>query len=253
MKEINVGIQLYSVRDEIQKYGIDEVFRTLSECGCNAVEFAGFYGLSPEEMKKKLEKYGLRPLAAHIKAQEILNTLPYIDALGIKEVYIPSYPVDSLKDCDGYREFVRIVNEIKPVLDGRGVVFGYHNHAREFEGGIDLLDKMSADIPGFKLELDIYWALAGGHKPTELIKKYGNRLSALHIKDMDKKAVPASPNELPNAIIGEGQCGAEDAFNAALGVGVSTFILEVEYYPCDYSEYIKKSCDAINGFLERAN
>lgn len=250
MKNINVGIQLYSVANEIAKYGIDEVFAALRDAGCNAVEFAGFYGLSPEEMKEKLEKYGLKPHAAHISLSKIPESMEYIDELGIKEVYLPSYNIDKLKTVDGYAEFVDLVNRVKAEFDKRGITFGYHNHAREFEDGNDLLDKMSKDIDGFKLELDIYWALSGGHKPTELIKKYGNRLTALHIKDMHPDADEKNPMELPNAIIGEGKCGAKDAYDAALKEGVKTFILEVEYYPCDYKEYIKKSIENIKNFAK---
>ena len=93
--------------------------------------------------------------------------------------------------------------------------------------------------------------IAAGKDPVELIRSYGKKLSALHIKDMDKNADPTSPRELPNAIIGEGQCNAEACFRAAYEGGVDTYILEVEYYPCDYKEYIKKSVDAISGFVAR--
>ena len=53
MSNVNVGIQLYSVKDEITKYGIDEVFAALRDAGCGSVEFAGFYGIPPMEMKAK--------------------------------------------------------------------------------------------------------------------------------------------------------------------------------------------------------
>ena len=43
----------------------------------------------------------------------------------------------------------------------------------------------------------------------------------------------------------------EACFRAAYEGGVDTFILEVEYYPCDYKEYIRKSVENINGFLAR--
>jgi sugar phosphate isomerase/epimerase len=250
MNDMNIGIQLYSVRDEIEKYGLDAVLESLKLAGCNAVEFAGFYGLTPEEMKSKLEKYGLRPLSAHIGIDSIIPSLPYIDALAIKEVYIPGYPTDKLKDEAGYGEFLAKVKKVKAELDMRGVTFGYHNHARELEGE-DLIDKMTRDIPGFYSELDIYWAHAAGRSSTELIEKYGSRLSALHIKDMDKNADPKSPRELPNAIIGEGQCSAEECFNRAADNGVRTFIIEVEFYPTVYTEYIKQSCENINNFIKR--
>ena len=250
MKDINIGIQLYSVRDEIKEYGVDAVFSALQECGCNTVEFAGFYGLTPSEMKEKLEKYSLRPLAAHISIDKIEENLPYIDELGISKVYIPGYSIDKLLDEAGYKEFVEKANAVKLLLDARNVAFGYHNHAKEFEGGRELVYNMTRDIPGFSAELDIYWAKAAGREPTEVIESYGKRITALHIKDMDKRAEPSDPEKFPNAIIGEGQCNAHEAFDAALSIGVDTFILEVEFYPCDYKEYIKKSVENINKYAK---
>ena len=249
MNNINIGIQLYSVRDEIKEYGVDTVFAALQECGCNTVEFAGFYGLTPNEMKEKLEKYALSPLAAHIALDKIKENLPYIDALGISKVYIPGYSTDKLIDEAGYKEFIEKAKVAKELLDARGVTFGYHNHAKEFEGGRELVYNMTRDIPGFSAELDIYWAKAAGREPVEVIKSYGDRITALHIKDMDNRAEPSDPEKFPNAIIGEGQCNTEAAFAAARAIGVDTFILEVEFYPCDYKEYIKKSVENINKYI----
>ena len=250
MKNINIGIQLYSVRDEIKEFGVDTVFAALHDCGCNTVEFAGFYGLSPEEMKEKLQKYSLHPLAAHIGVDSVEENLPYIDALGISKVYIPGYPIDKLLDDAGYNEFIEKVKKVKEMLDTRGVSFGYHNHAREFEGGRDIVYKMTSDVDGFSSELDIYWAKAAGRDPKEVIEGYGKKITALHIKDMDMRADPSDPEKFPNAIIGEGQCDAEEAFNAARKIGVDTFILEVEFYPCDYKEYIKKSIENISKYAD---
>ena len=249
MKEINIGIQLYSVRDEIKEYGLDTVLEALRDAGCNTVEFAGFYGLTPGEMKSKLEKYGLRPLSAHIGLVNVIENLPYIDELGISMVYIPGHPIDKMTG-ENYKSFIEEIKKVKTELDARGVRFGYHNHAKEFEGGMDLLDDMTRDIEGFSAELDIYWAVAAGHKPTSLIEKYGKRLTALHIKDMDLRANPKNPGEYPNAVIGEGQCDAESAFKKAYASGVDTYILEVEYYPCNYKDYIRRSVENINNFYK---
>ena len=250
MSNINIGIQLFSVRDEIKEYGVDTVFAALQECGCNTVEFAGFYGLTPCEMKEKLEKYSLRPLAAHIRLDDIEKNLPYIDTLGISKVYIPGYSIDSLIDKPGFAEFVEKAKKIKVLLDERGVAFGYHNHAKEFIDGRNIVYDMTESIPGFSSELDIYWAKAAGREPVEVITSYGDKITALHIKDMDGRAEPSDPEKFPNAIIGEGQCDTEAAFHAARKVGVDTFILEVEFYPCDYKEYIKKSVDNINEYAK---
>lgn len=245
---MTVGLQLYSVREEIEKYGLDAVLKGISDAGCHAVEFAGFYGLSPVEMKEKLEKYSITPYAAHIRVTDIIDNLPYIDELGIKEVYIPGYPIDKLMG-DGYGEFIDLVKTAKAELDRRGVVLGYHNHSREYDCGRDMLDEMSSDIDGFKLELDIFWSHAANRDSVELIKKYGGRLHALHLKDMDKRCKIENPCEYPHAIIGEGQCNAEACMAEAMKVGVETFIVEVEGFPCDYREYLEKSIKNINKYI----
>ena len=250
MKKVNIGIQLFSVREEIKEYGLDTVLSALKEAGCTAVEFAGFYDLPPMEMKAKMEKYELEPLAAHIHLARFDEWLPYIDALGIKMVYIPGYYIDKLRDEEGYKEYLEWVRRVKSELDKRGVRYGYHNHDRELRGE-DLLIKMANDVEGFTIELDIFWAKAAGKDPVKLIKEYGDKLTALHIKDMDLRADPEKPTDFPNAIIGEGQCDAEECFRAAYEGGVDTYILEVEDYPCDYKEYVKKSIDNINAFAAK--
>ena len=64
---------------------------------------------------------------------------------------------------------------------------GYHNHNQEFLRQIDgrfpleifaeLLD------PGVSLELDLYWASAGGADVVALLDRLGDRVTALHVKD----------------------------------------------------------------------
>ena len=68
---------------------------------------------------------------------------------------------------------------------------------------------------------------------------------------MDRRAEPSNPEKFPNAIIGEGQCNTEKAFAAAYKLGVDTYILEVEYFPSDYAEYIEKSIANINSYYEK--
>ena len=78
------GVQLYSLRETAGRDGAEEVLRRVSEAGYDGVEFAGFYGKTPEEMKALLEKYQLVGISAHIRPEAIEESLPFIDALGIK-------------------------------------------------------------------------------------------------------------------------------------------------------------------------
>ena len=90
------GIQLYSLKDEIAKRGVDEIFALVKRAGFDCVEFAGFYGLTPAEMKALLDKHGLEGESAHIGIDGVLGSLEYVDEIGINSVYIPSLPKERL-------------------------------------------------------------------------------------------------------------------------------------------------------------
>ena len=55
---IPVGIQLYSVRDGMEK-DFEGTLKKISELGYKGVEFAVFFGHTAEEVKALLDKYGL--------------------------------------------------------------------------------------------------------------------------------------------------------------------------------------------------
>ncbi len=102
------------------------------------------------------------------------------------------------------------------------------------------------NVEGLTSELDIFWATAGGHDPVELMNKYGKRLSALHIKEMDKRTdIKVNPTEYHEAIVGEGMSNTAEVMKCAEKLGIELFVLEVESYPCAYEEYLKKSCEKI--------
>ena len=82
------------------------------------------------------------------------------------------------------------------------------------------------------------------------MKKYGKALSAVHIKEMDKRT-KTEAREYPNAIVGEGKSDCENAIKLAKQMGINLFILEVEGFPCEVSEYLKKSCDKMKEFAAK--
>ncbi|MFR6640842.1 MAG: sugar phosphate isomerase/epimerase family protein [Christensenellales bacterium] len=142
------------------------------------------------------------------------------------------------------REVRRIrqkIKAVKPLMDERGINFGYHNHADEFRNGDDKVFELMRDVDGLTGELDIYWATAAGLDPVKVMEKYGKRLTALHIKDMDPDAPLNNPTSKPNAVIGEGKSHAKEAFDKAKEMGLGLAVLEVEFFPCDPEEYLTRS------------
>ena len=58
MKKFKVGLQLYSVRDAMEK-DMDAALKAVKEMGYDYVEFAGYFGKTAEEVKALLDKNGL--------------------------------------------------------------------------------------------------------------------------------------------------------------------------------------------------
>ena len=63
---MKIGLQLYSVRDCIHS-GEDfrKVLKEVKGMGYEGVEFAGYAGLTPEEIKDALDESGLIAVSSH--------------------------------------------------------------------------------------------------------------------------------------------------------------------------------------------
>lgn len=71
-------------------------------------------------------------------------------------------------------------------LNKAGVSFLLHNHAQELMGDEDntVLSFLMDEVPGLELELDVGWAVYAGADAVELMRKYRDRISVLHLKDI---------------------------------------------------------------------
>lgn len=232
---MKLGVQLYSLRNQIKELGVEEVLKMVAKAGYSCVEFAGFYGLTPKEMKALLDKYHLEGISAHIKIDEIIPQLDYIDEIGIKSVYIPWMSGDDLKN--NMDALVEQIKTVKKELDKRGVVFGYHNHDQEYNNGEDLVKQLLDKTEGFYSEIDTYWVKMAGLDPVEKMKEYGDRLKCLHIKELKTVGVKTDPNP----VVGEGCVGFKEIFDLGNKMGIQLAILEVEGFPCEPAEYLKRS------------
>ena len=71
MKKFPIALQLYSVRDDLEK-DFEGTLKKVKELGYDGVEFAGLYGKSPAEVKALCEKYGLVPISAHVPFVDLM-------------------------------------------------------------------------------------------------------------------------------------------------------------------------------------
>src|SRR5262245_26104609 len=97
-----IGIQLYTVRDQVDSLGFEEVFKRLAAIGYKEVEFAGYNAQgrrwSNEELRGLLRKYGLNATGSHVGygtfRTDLEQTLDDAAEIGMKYVGTASSPAE---------------------------------------------------------------------------------------------------------------------------------------------------------------
>jgi sugar phosphate isomerase/epimerase len=102
------------------------------------------------------------------------------------------------------------LNDAAKVAATHGVTVGYHNHWWELEsriGGRSAFEVFAEQLdPALVLEVDTYWATVGGEDAPELLRRLGDRVRAIHVKDgglaTDASGqVPAGQGRVPVAAV----------------------------------------------------
>ena len=100
MKKFNVGLQLYSVREDMAK-DFEGTLKKVAEMGYEYVEFAGYFGKSAKEIKEILNRYGLKCISVHQGPAPFFDNgyeiIDYLKELGIEYCVIPWYERKNLE------------------------------------------------------------------------------------------------------------------------------------------------------------
>ena len=199
MSRFKLGIQLYSLRDEMEK-DMDATLKKVAEMGYECVEFAGYFGHTAEEVKAMCEKYNLEPVSVHqthgVFLTDAENSVNYLKTLGVKYCAIPYIGGDEWKA--DYDKLVSEIKEVGSLLKDNGIKLMYHNHDFELlikHGDKFVLDALYDDVSTDLLipQLDMCWVHYAGQDPVAYIKKYGDVEEVLHMKDFECKNLGAGP------------------------------------------------------------
>jgi sugar phosphate isomerase/epimerase len=186
-----VGVQLYTVRDQMKK-DVASTLARVARTGYKEVEFAGYFGHSPKAIRRALTQDGLTAPSAHVGFPVLGASWDKIiaDALVVGHQYLVCPWIDQkLRTVDGYKSAAELFNKAGEQAKKAGLKFGYHNHDFEFppiDGQIpyDLL-LANTDPSLVTMEMDVYWIRNGGKDPLDYFARYPGRFQMLHIKDMD--------------------------------------------------------------------
>ncbi|KRT14381.1 xylose isomerase [Pedobacter ginsenosidimutans] len=236
----SVGLQLYSLRDELPK-DLKGTIAKVAKAGFKEVETYGFsikdqfWGLTPAEFKKLLDENGLTAPSGHYglgsyltdgNTEELKAAIAAAKVLGSEYVTIPWLDESIRKSADDYKKIAVKINEAGKLAKEAGIRLAYHNHNFEFEKqgdttGYEILLK-GTDKNLVDFELDLYWVVRSGNDPIKLFKENPGRFTMWHVKDMDKA------NPALNAEVGTGSINFKPIFADAKLSGMKHFFVEHE-------------------------
>lgn len=186
-----VALQLYTVRDETAR-DFKQTMHRVAEIGYAGVEFAGYGGLTAQEMSTLLHETGLKAVGTHVGLTTLESNLEqqieYSLEIGCPLLILPWIDKQLLLNEETFKQVAAKLNTFGQRCKEHNLTFGYHNHNFEFEkvGNETLLARIASatDPELVKLELDTYWAAYAGVDPVALIQHYTSRIVSLHLKDM---------------------------------------------------------------------
>lgn len=229
-----IGLQLYSVKELTEKDFLGTIQR-VAHTGFDGVEFAGYYDTPAKEIKKVMDDNNIVSAGTHIGIEALLEDFNRIvdfeKELENPYIVVPYLGQQYRDSLDAMKKTTDIFNEIGAKLRTNDMQLYYHNHGFEFEllDGEYILDRLvfNTDPNNLHVELDTYWAEYMGLSSIDFIKKYGERCSMLHIKDMKSLEVKR------NTIIGKGIMDFKTITALGKELGVKWFTIEQEQFEGD--------------------
>lgn len=222
-----VGIQLYTLRNDMQR-DFEGTLKSVAGIGYKQVEFAGYFGRSPSDVRAILKRLGLDAPAAHIGTPAALTKdfKKLVDdskVMGHKYLFV-AYIEEKDRTLDNYRRYADLLNSAGETAKKSGLRVGYHNHDFEFQsmdGQIPydiLLERTDPKL--VSMEMDLFWVTKAGRKPTEYFDRFPGRFEAVHVKDM------GPPPEQRMVDVGKGQIDFARIFAERKKAGIRYFFVE---------------------------
>ncbi len=234
--KVPVGLELYSVRDELAK-DLTGTVRTVAKMGYEVVEFySPYFSWTPEkakEVRKLLDDLGVRCRSTHNDATTFTpENLPKAIELNqiIGSQYVIMASSGRVTGLDGWKAIGDRLNAAAETLKSARMSTGYHNHQTEWmpvEGKRPMDVLASTTSHDVVLQLDVGTCIEAGSDPVAWIKANPGRIKSLHCKDW---APP--PGAGYGVIFGEGTSPWPKIFEAAESVGgVEYYLIEQEQGP----------------------
>jgi sugar phosphate isomerase/epimerase len=181
------ALQLYTVREQLAADRPGTLAQVASY-GYGAVEPFGILD-DPAGLAADLAAAGLGVCSVHATpaGDQAAAVIEAARILGADTVIVPWQPPERFADAASVQALAAELNRQAARLAGAGLRLGYHNHDFELAsqvGGRPALEVLAGALDdAVLLEVDTYWAAVGGQDVPALLRRLGERVRYLHVKD----------------------------------------------------------------------
>jgi sugar phosphate isomerase/epimerase len=230
-KRVPLGLELYSVRDQLQK-DLPGTVRAVAKMGYECVEFfSPYYDWTPEyarQVRKELDELRIRCSSTHndskaLSPEGIRKAIELNHILGSKCI-VMAHP-GTVKGIDGWKRVAEGLNRAAETAKAQRMAVGYHNHDEEWKPveGQKPIEILAANTDKrVTLQLDVGTCLETGNDPVAWIERNRGRIRSMHCKDW-------SPEKRYKVLFGEGAAPWTKIFAAAEKTGgIETYLIEQE-------------------------
>lgn len=248
---MDVSFQLYSSRSAASQ---SDVLRMLAQLGYTQVEgFGGVYG-DVSAFADAMAGAGVTMPSGHFGVADLENDfdacIATANALGMRHIVAPYLEAqDRPTDAQGYIAFANRLSAILPKVADQGFTFSWHNHDFEFaalpDGSIPM-DIILQESPDLKWEADLAWIIRGGADPVDWLGKFGDRMIAVHVKDI----APAGEKQDEDgwADVGHGVVDWGDLVTRSRAVAPDALMVMEHDKPSDVTRFATNSIAAFKAF-----
>jgi sugar phosphate isomerase/epimerase len=185
---MQTAIQLYSLR--ALEEPITDVLGHVAETRLDGVEFAGVGDAPPKRLRETLDRLDLDTAGAHVPIEGVENNLPAeasnCQILGSDSLVIPILDESQFADAAAVANTAETLSDLVASVAAYDLGLCYHNHELEFADvdnrfAFEQLVEMTDEV---EFELDVGWAYAAGADPVDLLDRYADRITRVHLKDV---------------------------------------------------------------------
>jgi sugar phosphate isomerase/epimerase len=230
-KKLPVGLELFSVRNELQKDLMGTV-RAVAKMGYDCVEFfSPYFAWTPDyakQVRQMMDDSGIRCLSTHnggesFTPEGLSHAIELNHIIGSQFIVLAS--AGRVTTLDGWKEVATKLNVGAEKMKPAGLRAGYHNHQLEFTPieGKRPIEVLAANTkPDVMLQLDVGTCIEAGSDPVAWIKQNPGRIRSMHCKDWNKE-------QGYKVLVGEGVAPWKKLFEAAeKGGGLEFYLVEQE-------------------------